>query len=682
MPAQDGPATAKTLPLRQRIWFRRGLALFLVLLLYLVIIWAVPKTIDDRRLRDQTIEWARWAIRNTTDVSIRQLDVDLGFTGTLRLDYLDARVEPSNIEFERPLFSAERIRIALPAWGVTGVPVEPTLEVTGADLRLERDAFGAANTDGLWQYREPDGALPRFPLRWIHAGTIPGRLRQSRLILGFHSPEETLEIPLDGELHLDPGAGALRLALDPGTFLFTGSPDPAAGSTGRIHLRRLDLTVPGPPAVPPVRLDGVHLLTEDFPVPLLQRVFPSLPPFPPGSTFSGAADYAEAEEQTIRLSGTLRGVRIPLFDIEGDLALNAVSRSAASSAIGPSLLLESRTPTGEAVRLTAVGRSDGSWSSLLAFTASLNLNSATPTRRSGPIADWLEATFATFPDLEVRADRVRVRKLDLHSARMFIEPSGPGSVRARLHATFAGGFFTAEAPSWNLRRERNPAEYAISLSNADAAAVMRSLAPELPPSARLRPSSGLLSLQMLHAEQEAADTATRSVRAIFTDTAFSLADKDDPVQELVLIREGLEALKELRRKAIGAERKPPAETPPLPRSVSFSLLTADYEEFPDGTGRVRLIGESPELGEIRGGGRFQSDGTYRVALSIRETPPAFIDSLLPGLPSDLAEAVREQALSGDGLRIDLTRDENGIAFDRRYVKDIFRRWIEARFRRD
>jgi hypothetical protein len=667
---------------RPRVWLRRALGVLAVLLLYRVVVWAVPKTIDARRLRDRTVEWGRWAIRNTTDVAIRELDIDLGLAGTLRLDYRDVLVEPSNIEFERPLFEADRIRISLPAWGLFGAPVEPTLLVEDADVRVARNAHGAYNLDGLTAYRDPPEDLPRSPLRWIRADRAAGSIQSSRLLLSFRDPEESLEIPLEGDLEAVPSGRRLRLALRPARFVFSSPGRPAGGTTGGFHLREAALRVPGPPHVPPVALEKLLVSTEDFPVTLLHRVAPRLPPFPAESSFSGEVAFADRE---VRVAGMLRNVRIPLFDIEGALSLNARTRFPESETNGRSLHLESRTASGEAVRLTAVGGPEHRWSGLLAFTARLDLDSATPARRAGPIADWLDATFATFPDLEVRADRVRFRDVAVDSARILLAPLGGGAVRARLHGNLAEGFFTAEAPAWDLRAERNPPRYVIALDNADAAAMMRLLSDELPPLARLGPSAGALALEVVGAPPDGPEAAVQTIRATLTNTAFPLDAAGSFVAEIARIREGLEALDELRRKALGGGGDPLPEFRDLPGSIRFSILTVVYERFADGTARARLSGLSPEIGELRGGGRFAGDGTFRVALSLRRTPAPFMDTLLQGLPGDLAEAVREQWRAPEGLRIDLTSREDGqsgVAFDRRYVKDIFRRWIEGRFRGD
>ncbi len=149
---------------------------------YLLVIWALPHMIDERRLRQKLQEWGTRALANSTDISIGQLEPELNPLGRARLRLGELRIDSPNPDFETPLFRCDPLILAAPLWGLGGVPCRLDVRLRGAQLNLLYNEAGHSNLAGLRPPADLNALLGSLPLGRLAPDEFGVELKRSEII--------------------------------------------------------------------------------------------------------------------------------------------------------------------------------------------------------------------------------------------------------------------------------------------------------------------------------------------------------------------------------------------------------------------------------------------------------------------------------------------------------------------
>jgi len=189
----------------------------------------------------------------------------------------------------------------------------------------------------------------------------------------------------------------------------------------------------------------------------------------------------------------------------------------------------------------------------------------------------------------------------------------------------------------------------------------------------------------------AADAQEEDEQAPVYTMSLQIRDLDLPtqgggllVQELAQLPEAGREVESLRHRALALEARAEAAPGVGLRALRFSSLQISCQIFGDGAWQFVVSGESPDLGQLHGGGRFARTPTGMLtgdaAFSFCRIP-ARLFAADTGISEDVRQAILEQVGAHGGLRLDLGLTAEGARVQRRYVQDIFMIWTQRQGRK-
>ncbi len=358
------------------------------------------------------------------------------------------------------------------------------------------------------------------------------------------------------------------------------------------------------------RLPRILAVDAEFasvPVAALRVLWPGLPVTGPSTMISGKVQW---DQPDLRISGTVQGLRITGLGIKHDCAFRIKCSTATPAPLRESFcaLLGSEANPAELLRAVVIPGKPADPPRLKLACKRLSLGILPPVMAGIP--GWLRTIVAGFSRIEIEARATRLEGL-------------PGIISGLA----LGGSLTAV-----ITRHPQP--------------------------------SG----------QENATHPLWSVILQISDISLQANSGGDIIRELAGLPLACARLTAFSRKTMNIMPKTPAPAMHPIQLLHLSKLTVDYKVFPDGGLNIVVDGLSPEIGRITGGGQLKPTAgkktvTGNAFICLRQIPQDLFKT--NGAAPEVLLAIRRQAGTAQGMRIDITFSEQGSRINRRYLQDAF-----------
>lgn len=654
-------------------WLQRGLTLAVILLGWRMAVWAIPSLLPVKQVKERLLAWSHAVLRNTAAVGLGKMQVRMSMGGIGKIEIEEVRIDPPNaFAFTRPLFLADRLRLEIPVWQLWNpATCEPSLEIKEGELRLEWDRSGESNLLGFLDPLDPVPPPGPFPLFHLRPKVVHLSLRESALYLRHEGVNESVRVPLDGRAEIYLHRKEVEASFEPSEIR---GGDDSSEAVGRLHLIHL---VVSHQEKARFRLETVRLSTHTLPLRFLRFFAPFLPPIPPAWTFTGTILYPHPH--SLVLDGVLHGHVFPFLGLPGEEGIE---------------IRTTPIPAEEGMQIQAWIRSHGipkaqilaewrreEWSPLSLFASSIDLDRL-PSFSDPLLQPTVERFCDTFPSVRLQAETLHFRGLPIRHALVEWVPSRDSSSLSgggdlMLRGRLVGGDLFLKAKGWVPGDRKEGMELTATLENAKfGETTMRIFADWIPPAISCSPLDGRGTLLLTRSAKAATEEPLWGFQLLAKDLVIPMRGAGEIWREVANLPAALREVEVLRRKAL---RLPPPPNEPIEPLAAFRILEGGirYDLFPDGTSRLsRILAIDPDVAAISGGGARDPDGTFRIALVLRNLSPL----LLARQPA-LSEEVRLAILATDermGLRLDLLLSPDGhrVTPVRRYLEDIFKVWTE------
>jgi len=672
-------------------WFKRTCTVLIVLLALRMLILIVPWMLDLKTLRREMELWANQSLRNTAPVSIGSIDFAVNLMGTGKLWLHDLEIEaPNQIEFDHPLLTVGRIKALAPISGILGISrCTPLLECKDIDLRLEWNADGECNIDHFLSPLDEPKPAGAFPLLNFRAADADLSLRRLRFRLEHPELAAALMVQLKGKLHLKPSAktdgttkedaathtGKIRDIVVEGQFEPTELTGYPAGAPF-IHLPSFRIRIPEQPQdIHWSRaIESLVLTVRELPLKLVGLLLPKQLRPETNMRLDGKINVAAGR---IAVEGTIKGLDLPSFDIQQSSPLRLHANPQENGMLCTLELGKSTSPA-----LTAAFSITDEKTPLALTTEFCNFD-----QLSTLDTIWKRLR-PGLQSVSVNAKRLRIFDTDIQDATAILsigdaEKSGDPLT---IQAVFSDGSLLCKTDMWRPTSDKiETIPWTIQLNEVSLSALQSELRLPWLQLIGLSPEAtgkGTVNLSPVVGDKNTEDNTPLQNRwqcqIAFTNVIVPLSNSGSIWRELASIPEGLQETESLRRKALNLQ-EPPAPPASLPKSIRFTSINVALERFEDGAVRIQsVVGLSPELGTIVGGGQSLADGSFRLALTLQQSSTP-VDR--PILSDEINKAIA-QISEREGLRIDFlitvpTAESPATTTPaRKYVESIFKLWTE------
>lgn len=627
--------------------------------------WLLPHFVNKKALKNRLRQWAEKTLDYTSPAELGDIDVALRLHGRTDLYIHDLAWEAPNPAFAFPWLKVSAVRASAPfyeLWG--GLRANTAIQVRRPLLRLQWDKDGHCNLDGLRLRKKI-----KMPLSGIDAGNFRWTVSDGTVLLSH--PLLVARARVGGTFAVDTIGHDQMRAENIDVALSFRSSENAAPRQGRLRLRRGEWKYENRPESPTLEAE-----IDDWPLRLLNVIFPKLPTFPESAVISGSFTEHNRESE---FSGEVSG-----RDFQVLPARTAFTLRCQRDGKKRDFHLQLQVPE----KISTLPKTNGEGSGTLAVLDWKNENGKNlALRGSFPLLDlhgdprgfspaWAEWLASSFPKAHFTAGEMRLGEMRFFNVQLdaVIRPGGLADISAEC--LVAGGKMLLTAGGLPLAGGA-PKSFNTALDVPALGDTLLYFSGMLPPLFHISPLRGKGQAALSYARADDG-TPRFDLQMALEDVTIPVLTAGATLQTLNNLKDGMTELENLTRRADITPRPPLPETLPAnDGTLEFTSILARYELGAGGKCRLKgLEAVSPQIGKLQALGQSAPGGSFRLEITLSDVPESVFAPLSPAVRQAAREVIGQQ-----GLRINCVSTPDGGTVEKLYIQDIFRKWVENNSRR-